>query len=161
MMKIAQFAALIVVSLTMSVGAKASDPIGIYAVIDRVVFEPNEESPERVQVWGTFALAKDRGSVYDTPVKGYLYYTCDASKTAVCRREWADLKRVAGSGQCVGFGGRYQAKGRVRHEKEEVGSPDIYPIQNGVVKVTPEQSMCAKLKEVAAMNRAKPRAPQR
>lgn len=33
----------------------ASGPVGVYGIIERVVFEPNETSPERVQVWGVFA----------------------------------------------------------------------------------------------------------
>ena len=40
--------------------AHASDPTGIYGFVDRVVFEPNDTTPERVQVWGGFALAKVR-----------------------------------------------------------------------------------------------------
>jgi hypothetical protein len=38
--------------------ARASDPTGIYAFVDRVVFEPSDTAPERIQVWGGFALAK-------------------------------------------------------------------------------------------------------
>src|ERR1043165_3395435 len=32
---------------------KASDPVGVYAVIDKVVLEPGETSPQRIQIWGT------------------------------------------------------------------------------------------------------------
>src|SRR5688572_27086158 len=32
--------------------ARASDPNGIYAFVDRVVVEPSEAAPERIQVWG-------------------------------------------------------------------------------------------------------------
>jgi len=37
--------------------ALASDPVGVYAIVDKVVFEPNETNPERIQVWGAFALS--------------------------------------------------------------------------------------------------------
>ena len=37
---------------TVPVGA--SDPVGIYAVVKKVVFEPNETAPERIQIWGAF-----------------------------------------------------------------------------------------------------------
>ncbi len=33
----------------------ASGPVGIYGIVEKVVFEPNERSPERIQVWGAFA----------------------------------------------------------------------------------------------------------
>ena len=35
----------------------ASGPVGLYGIIDKVVFEPNESAPERLQVWGAFAYA--------------------------------------------------------------------------------------------------------
>lgn len=42
----------------------ASDPAGVYAFVDKVVFEPDQKSPERVQVWGGFALATGTGNTY-------------------------------------------------------------------------------------------------
>ena len=35
----------------------ASDFTGVYAWIDKVVLEPNSDSPERIQVWGVFSPA--------------------------------------------------------------------------------------------------------
>jgi len=34
----------------------ASGPVGFYAVIEKVVFEPDEKAPERMQLWGAFAV---------------------------------------------------------------------------------------------------------
>ncbi|HWN99480.1 MAG TPA: hypothetical protein VNS63_09445, partial [Blastocatellia bacterium] len=34
-----------------------SDWTGVYARVDKVVFEPNAGAPERIQIWGAFALA--------------------------------------------------------------------------------------------------------
>ena len=34
-----------------------SDWIGVYARIDKVSLEPNATAPERIQIWGAFALA--------------------------------------------------------------------------------------------------------
>lgn len=36
--------------------ASASGPVGVYGIIERVVLEPNDASPQRVQVWGVFAF---------------------------------------------------------------------------------------------------------
>ncbi len=98
----------------------ASDPIGIYALVDRVVLEPNEEAPERIQIWGAFALAQGHGrkfgEYYHPATRGYLYYQLVKGKEEQCRNEWKDLQRVAGTGQCVAFGSRYQEKGSVRRE---------------------------------------------
>jgi hypothetical protein len=89
----------------------ASGPIGFFGVIERVVFEPNETSPERVQVWGAFAYVEggpSRATAASPARRGYLYFRLDPSATSTqrdtVRTEWADLKAVAGTGQAVGFG---------------------------------------------------------
>lgn len=116
--------------------AWASDPVGIYALIDRAVLEPNDRSPERIQLWGAFALADGRpGDRYQPARRGYLYYTLDPAKGEICRKEWADLRAVAGTGQAIGFGGRYSAKGRIRPASEGPQAPDTYPVGSGLVKV--------------------------
>lgn len=121
--------------LLTAVAARASDPIGIYAVIDKVVLEPQEGSPKRAQVWGVFRLAAGGGDTYAAPVRGYLYYGLTPGKEEACRREWADLKKVAGTGQCVGLGGRYQAKGTVRRANQEAKNPDRYPVAFGLERI--------------------------
>jgi hypothetical protein len=128
--------------LAASIPLYASDFTGVYAVVDKVVFEPSERAPARVQVWGAFALSDgQRGSNYKPAEKGYMYFTCEAGKESICRKEWADFQSVAGKDVGVGFGYRYSATGRVRKASETPSSPDVYPIQAGVVRVekkTPE-----------------------
>ena len=114
--------------------AVASDPVGIYALVEKVVTEPAEGTPDRVQVWGVFALAEGRGDEYAAPVYGYLHYNAD-EKADAAQREWADLKSVAGTGQAVAFASRYKEKGRVRKATEKPGTPDAYPVAMGVTKV--------------------------
>ena len=115
--------------------ALASDPVGLYALIDKVVLEPNAQSPERIQVWGVFALAKGRGYEYEQAKRGWVYYKLNPEKPDVCRKEWADLKSVAGQEQAVGFGSRYQERGRLRKESDKPETPDVYPLGFGVTKV--------------------------
>jgi hypothetical protein len=117
--------------------ALASDPVGVYAVVDKVVFEPNETAPERIQIWGTFSLAKPKsgGDQYEQPQTGYLYYRLKPDAKSVCEKEWADLKAVAGSHQCVAFAGRYAEKGTIRRNNEEPAHPDEYPIAQGILRV--------------------------
>ncbi len=131
----AQLAA-VALALTLGAAAQASDPIGVYALIDKVVLEPNADSPERIQVWGAFQLAQGRGgNEYERPVRGYLYYTYAPGQQGVCRAEWADLKRVAGTGQCVAYGARREPKGGLRMPNEKAQLPDIYPVAQGVFKL--------------------------
>jgi hypothetical protein len=116
--------------------APMSDPIGLYAVVDKVVLEPSDSAPERIQIWGAFALSDAKsGDAYSAPQTGYLYYRCQAGQESTCRNEWEDLKSVAGKGVGVGFGGRYTAVGRVRQASVKPADPDPYPIKMGVVKM--------------------------
>jgi hypothetical protein len=114
---------------------RASDPVGVYALVDKVVLEPNEKSPERIQIWGTFATWADHGDVYGKPEKGFLYYKIPATNAKAALAEWADLKAIAGTGQGVAFGQRYSQMGRVRPATEKPESPDVYVLGVGLTKV--------------------------
>src|SRR5258706_11069103 len=79
--------------------ARASDPTGIYAFVDRVVFEPSGAAPERIQVWGGFAVAKtENRDDYNDAERGFMYFKLRAGDEEICKKEWADLKSVAGTG---------------------------------------------------------------
>lgn len=122
---------------------RASDPVGIYCVVNRVVMSPDEQHPTTVQVWGACSTAtggpQEDGTYtpgwYAAPKSGYLYYSAPKGKEDVCLREWSDLKRVAGTGDVVGFGGRRQNLGRMRLASEVPRDPDVYPIQMGVTRL--------------------------
>ena len=103
--------------------ARASDPAGIYARVDRVSMEPNEQTPERIKIWGAFCLAAGRGDSYQAPECGYLYFQIAAGQERQCRAEWADFERVAGTGQCIAFGNRYGNKFTVRTVSLKVAKP--------------------------------------
>jgi len=119
-----------------STRAAVSDPIGLYAVVEKVVMEPSESAPERIQVWGAFALSETSSpDSYSPPQTGYLYYRCQPGQETTCRNEWADLKSVAGKGIGVGFGGRRTPSGRVRKASDKPSDPDVYPIRMGVVRM--------------------------
>src|SRR5687767_11669403 len=67
----------------------ASDFVGVYAVVEKVVLEPNESAPERIQIRGGFAFSDGkRGSGYGEARRGYLYYSCPAAQLPLCRKEW-------------------------------------------------------------------------
>ena len=86
----------------------ASGPLGIYGIVEKVVFEPNEQAPERIQVWGAFAYVESsvvgQSLTVSRPARGYLYFRLGGPTDTVVKNEWADLKAVAGTGQAVGFG---------------------------------------------------------
>jgi hypothetical protein len=115
--------------------AYASDPTAVYARVDKVILEPNPDSPETIQVWGVFSMAKpnDRND-YLPAARGYLYLKL-AYNPAAARKEWADLKEVAGTGQTVAFGSRYDPPARLRKANERPEKPDPYSTNIGLQKV--------------------------
>lgn len=125
--------------LTMNANAY-SDPIGIFARIDKVVFEPTDAAPERVQIWGAFALAgRERGNFYRAPERGYLYFSIKPGNEEICRREWADLKKAAGTDQIIGFGKRYEPV-RLRKATDKPADPEVYPVGFGLAKMSDREN---------------------
>jgi len=82
---------LISLALLLTLSTAPSPParsgmIGVFGIIERATFEPNEQNPERVQLWGAFSFV-DRGFVlssrpdqagpFSPPARGYLYFVLD------------------------------------------------------------------------------------
>lgn len=130
--------AILVVTLGLGI-VHASGPIAVYALVDKVAFEPNEEKPERIRISGVFITATERSDVYSDPQRGYLYFRLPSNNSELALREWADLKSVAGTHQVVGFGSSWSSKVRVWKPDEEAKSTDAYAMGNGLVKVNPDQ----------------------
>jgi hypothetical protein len=122
----------------------ASEQVGIYAIVERIVLEPDEQNPQRIQLWGAFATDRTTAN----PKKGYMYFTLPASQQSTALKEWADFKSTAGTGRVVSFaasffGGNqsnadaYHASlGRVRPASESPQSPDVYTLNFGVYTVS-------------------------
>ena len=147
------FALLIVALALVAAPLLASDPVGAYTLVERVVTEPAGANPTTVQIWGAFSFAVPRsnngvqsmpaggfgdaaaGDVYGPVARGFLFYTCQAGRETTCRNEWSDLRKVAGTRQIVGFGGRHLSNGTVRTSADRPGTPDVYPLNVGVVRI--------------------------
>src|SRR5688572_26933929 len=84
--------------------AIASDPVGVYSFVDKVVLEPSDGQPERIQIWGGFAVAEGYGYTYAPAKRGYMYFTVKPGEEETCRKEWSDLKGLAGSDEFIAFG---------------------------------------------------------
>ena len=136
--------------------APASDPVGIYAIVDKVVLEPNATNSERIQVWGVFAIADGFGHTYRTAERGYLYYKLDPAKPDVSRNEWSDLKSVACTGQIVAFGARHSKNGGLRTKDARAENPDVYPVAMGLRKIRGEMDY-EPLKQLARLRQEKPK----
>jgi hypothetical protein len=129
----------------------ASGQSGIYAAVERVVFEPASGPPERVQVWGAFALMERGGAgstggpgftgyVYRQPAKGFMYFRVPEKDAELVRREWKDLASAAGTPQVVAFGywDNYRGDGTptVRPASAKAENPDVYLTNIGPTKLS-------------------------
>jgi hypothetical protein len=171
-MKTLRIALLITMLLFCAVSLRASGPLGIYGIIDKVVFEPSEQAPERIQIWGAFAFADTGNATMATAAKkGWLYFV-NPNNNAATKKEWMDLKAVAGTGQAVGFGswtyiGRienvntsserasiYPRAGgdysglRIRGEGDPAGPPTIYETDSGIVRLPATGNLAAIVKSL-------------
>jgi imidazolonepropionase-like amidohydrolase len=91
---------------------------GVFGIIDSAIVEPSPDRPERIQLWGTFAMPNmitivdgklDRiePGAFHPPARGYLYYTMNPADVAGTHEEWAAFSVLAGTGEPVAFGGAF------------------------------------------------------
>jgi hypothetical protein len=147
-------AALLVLASIATQPLLASDPTGIYASVDKVVFEPNQQSPERIQIWGVFILSKVKSRYqYESPTRGYLYFSLPKEKPELAKTQWSDLHQIAGTGQCVALGSRREldeARPKVRGKQDKPESPDRYPLGLGLTRLRDDHYQIRPLKSFAA-----------
>jgi hypothetical protein len=127
----------------LSLNARASDFVGIYGIVDRVVLEPNADHPERVQVFGIFSVAANtNGTEYLPAQRGYLYFRLPDSWQDLALHEWDDLKSAAGTHTVIAFSGRLVGPNfpppRVRKPDEKPSAPDVYHLGTGTTKIRPD-----------------------
>jgi hypothetical protein len=123
--------------------------VGIYAVIDRVTFEPEGSSPKLIRISGVFVVPVPWSSGnYKDPQRGYLYFRIRPGMEQATRKDLNELKAVAGTGQVVGFaeywipnpgdpsGNPHHSLVATVHAENSAASPDDYPLPNhkGIVR---------------------------
>jgi hypothetical protein len=123
--------------------------IGIYAIIDDVSLEPNDNAPQSVRIRGVFVVpVPETSGQYKAPQRGYLYFGQIPGMESVVRTEWAELKALAGTGQGVGFaqywvpnpndrfGNPHHALRVKVRDDSDLDEPDVYPVRHsrGIVK---------------------------
>jgi hypothetical protein len=145
----ASVAAVLLLSLTPATVFAKHASIGIYGVIDRVTFEPDGTSPNLVRISGVFVVPVPMSSGhYGTPQPGYLYFRIRPGMERTTRKDWNELKSMAGTGQVVGFGqywvpnpddpygNPHHSLEVIVHPDNDTASADVYPLPNlkGIVQ---------------------------
>jgi hypothetical protein len=147
-MRTIRLALAITVVATAGANLTASDRVGVYGVIDKVVFEPNAENPDRVQLWGAFAIATRTDRDYYQPVQtGYLYYKLPED-ARLARAEWRDLNALAGTKKIAAFATRLGQSVRMRAASETPQTPDTYALGIGVQTIRADRDY-APIKAIA------------
>ena len=120
----------------------ASGPAGCYVIVDKIILEPNDSTPKRIQVWGMFSVADGKtGNAYLAPQAGYMYFQLQGGLEQQTLAEWSDLKKVAGKESVIAFAQRNQWNGRLRKATDKVEAPDAYPVYNGITRVVTGQGL--------------------
>ena len=83
----------------------ASTVVGIFAIVDAVHLEPDEATPERIRIAGTFVVPVPVSSgEHKQPERGHVCFSLPPGMEEEAKKDWAALKSVAGTGRVVGFG---------------------------------------------------------
>jgi hypothetical protein len=135
-------AALVVALIPAMASPVASGRVGVYAIVERVVFEPNEVAPQRMRLFGAFIFTEqhcadcfagggdaNRSMALSAVRKGYLHFELPSISAATpqatigaIRREWSDIRALAGTGTAIAFGSwRYAGASPVL---EQMSIPD-------------------------------------
>ncbi len=133
--------------------ARASDPVGVYAIVSKVVEAKVDDVPT-VQLYGWFAPFDANTGGYQKAQRGYMYFACPKGDESICASEWADFAKNKG---CVAFGSRrdpqtfkYRDNGTVRDPAAALGAPDTYPIAQGVSQPGDTSQQCMTLATASA-----------
>jgi hypothetical protein len=147
---VAIFSALLLLLPPNSVVAKSAT-VGIYAIIDQLVFEPTGGLPNFARISGVFVVPVRMSSgSYQRPQKGYLYFRIAPGTEQATRKDWSALSILAGSGKVVAFGQYWlpnpdDSQGNPHHSLEvrvnaegDSATPDIYPLAHPRGVMTPD-----------------------
>ena len=81
----------VVILLLVQISLAQNGNIGIYGIVDKVVFGTEESSPERIQIWGLFIVPVPISSGwYKAPPRGVLYFSIPPDRKEIARKSGAN-----------------------------------------------------------------------
>jgi hypothetical protein len=146
-------AAILLLSLSPTAVFAKGSSIGIYAVVDKVIFDKDGPSPNSIRISGVFVVPVPMSSgSYKDPQQGYLYFRIPSGAEQAARADWDKLKAAAGTGQVVGFafywvpdpsdtnGNPHHSLEVTLHASGDAASPEVYPLSHpkGIVRAGDE-----------------------
>jgi hypothetical protein len=127
MKRVVTVAALVLVFCAVA-EVRAGGPPPVCMAVDRLVWEPSEAAPTRIQIWGVFTLLQ-QGTKYGTPIRGYLYYAAPKGREEQCRKDWKVLSQLVAENHLVAFGACNQPRvdSHIRKPGDKATSPVPFP----------------------------------
>ena len=101
-MRLLRTIGVVVVGVVLASGSMvASDPIGVIAIITKVQMEPNDQAPERIKLWGAFAVPRpgSRTSEDSRRKKGVMYFKLPPGREAKLGTSGRTSKRWPGQNE--------------------------------------------------------------
>jgi MYXO-CTERM domain-containing protein len=129
--------------MTALVAAPAHAKVGVYALPTHFQFEPNADNPERLKLYGGFAVHDpsvtksdpEFHELYPTRV-GFVYFSCPSGKAAECVDQWRELESVA-QGDCPIIGLPFAPVSTVRELCDAEAQPEPYPMSYSTIMDSP------------------------
>ena len=141
----------LLVVCVMTADVRAGGPPPVCMAVDKLVFEPNENTPVRIQIWGSFSLLNDTKDSYGQPVRGYLYYSAAPGKEEECRKEWAKLKKLVAEQHLVSYGicGEPKIDSHLRKPTDKAAAAAAFPlVDHGFANADKMSTTYAALKQL-------------
>jgi hypothetical protein len=93
----------------------------MYVLVEKVVLEPDEDAPRRIQIWGCFIRTKkEKSEDFTAAVRGYIYLNAE-------RGDCARWKDAAGTGKVVPIGYCWEAGDWLKLPIHKPGDPPGEP----------------------------------
>ncbi|MEM7263321.1 MAG: hypothetical protein AAF488_15135 [Planctomycetota bacterium] len=126
------FAVAAMVLLGMAGAAVASDRTAAYLIVDRVEYLPNAEAPTEAKIHGLYCIATGerarRNNRLTRPTLGFVHVALIPERKELCRNEWKDLERLAGTRYVAAFGSRWESVPKLHAPGAKNTQPDPHPI---------------------------------
>ena len=99
--------AALLLAAALAADARASQPCGVYARIDKVEVGPDRDKPPWVKIHGDFIVVELRNQLR-APVRGFMLCSIVPEREDLCRLERADLQKIAGTDKnYIAFGSAF------------------------------------------------------
>jgi hypothetical protein len=138
--------------------ASASEPTGLYVLVEKVELEPGK----RIRIFGVFmndTAPETSPEPFYGPVSGWASFRLPERKQDLARLEWEDIKSAEGKGKVLALGSAYAevfhpAVGNHVSQDREQAREAEYPVGHGLYLMRDNSAPAIKLLDFRKSNPA-------